>query len=98
MNNALKFNQSASPKVSFYWEETQNELILNIEDNGVGIHQEELKHIFEKFYRSKSSGKKPGLGLGLYYVKTIIDLLDWDLKVESKIGKGSRFKLIIIQP
>ncbi|MEN5084925.1 HAMP domain-containing sensor histidine kinase [Sphingobacterium faecium] len=98
VNNALKFNQSASPKVSFYWEETKNELILNIEDNGVGIHQEELKHIFEKFYRSKSSGKKPGLGLGLYYVKTIIDLLDWDLKVESKIGKGSRFKLIIIQP
>lgn len=96
VSNALKFNQSPEPTVSFFLEEHSSGLILNVKDNGIGIRENELKNVFEKFYRSKSGGNRPGLGLGLYYVKTLVDLLGWQLEVESKIASGTTFRLIIL--
>lgn len=96
VSNGLNFNQNEHPTMAFYWEySAPNSLILNIKDNGIGITEQDLKNIFDKFYRSKTNGNRPGLGLGLYYVKTLIDLLGWDIKVESKVGEGSVFKVFI---
>lgn len=95
VSNALKFNQSTHPTVSFYWESQPNGLVLHVKDNGIGIYDKDMQHIFEKFYRSKSSGSRLGLGLGLYYVKTLVDLLNWNIQVESKVGSGTLFKLIM---
>ncbi|MFH1745243.1 MAG: HAMP domain-containing sensor histidine kinase [bacterium] len=66
-----------------------------VEDNGIGIEKENLKKIFNRFYRAKN-GKKlaEGSGLGLPICKKIIKLHGWKIKVESKVGEGSKFTVI----
>ena len=66
---------------------------MAISDNGPGIRREELKHIFEKFYRGKESKERviKGLGLGLYYVKQITEAHGGSLTAKSTPGKGAEF-------
>ncbi len=61
-----------------------------IEDNGCGIEEEDLSHIFERFYKGKNAGKD-SVGIGLALSKTIINSQHGDILVESKVGKGTRF-------
>lgn len=71
--------------------------IISVEDNGPGIAEGDLKNIFEKFFRASSSKSLPvkGLGLGLYFVKKIIDTHQGKIEVHSKVGKGTTFKIFI---
>lgn len=65
---------------------------LHISDNGNGIPSGDLKHIFQRFYRVKASaGDQPGMGLGLAYVKLLVDAHGGEISVESTEGKGSCF-------
>lgn len=70
---------------------------ITVEDNGVGIDKDCLPYIFDKFYRAASGDRydAPGYGLGLYYVKQIVDLHGWDIEVESKKGRGTKFTIKI---
>lgn len=66
---------------------------IGISDNGIGISEEHQKHIFDKFYRILPEGKTQvkGYGIGLFYVKTMVEKHNGDIRVESKPGEGSRF-------
>lgn len=70
-----------------------NEDCLIIEDNGLGIAKENLPYIFDKFYRVTSGDRYEvgGYGLGLFYVKQIVELHGWNIDVASKPGQGSTF-------
>jgi len=68
-----------------------------VRDTGIGIEEEDLSHIFERFYRGRNvrQSKIHGTGLGLAIVKEIVELHDGSLEVSSEYGKGSTFKVIL---
>ena len=102
MDNAVKYRKPDQP-INIYirtWNDDTS-LYLSIRDTGVGIKKDNLKKVFEKFYRVHTGNVHDvkGFGLGLAYVKKIIDLHKGDITVESEYGKGTKFtiKLPIIK-
>jgi len=71
----------------------KDELKLSVEDNGCGIDQEKIEHIFSPFFTTKSTTK--GTGLGLYITKNICDNHNIDIGCTSKVGVGTNFTLKI---
>lgn len=75
--------------------ENQN-ICIDIKDNGIGIPANEVPMIFDRFYRAKNSGQNiKGTGIGLSIVKTIIDRHDAKISVESAIGTGTTFHIVM---
>ncbi|HCX73826.1 MAG TPA: PAS domain-containing sensor histidine kinase, partial [Candidatus Cloacimonas sp.] len=68
-----------------------NKLVLQIIDSGKGIAPAELKKIFEPYY----SKKRKGIGLGLAFVKKLVEVNNANLKVESQLGIGTKFEVIM---
>ncbi|MGI6232855.1 MAG: sensor histidine kinase [Prevotella sp.] len=96
MDNAVKYRKPDQP-VDIYlktWNDDSH-LYLSVHDTGLGMKKEDLKKIFEKFYRVHTGNKHDvkGFGLGLAYVKKIVDLHDGDIKVDSELGKGTTFTI-----
>jgi two-component system phosphate regulon sensor histidine kinase PhoR len=94
VDNAVKYsNDKLVIKISS--NSNARNLILRFEDNGIGMTKETVRRIFEKFYRAHTGNvhNVKGFGLGLSYVKTVIDAHDGKIKVESSPGKGSSFTL-----
>ena len=68
---------------------------LVVEDSGVGIPEDHLPHIFDRFYRVPDPNPEKGLGLGLSFVAAIVKAHDGEIQVKSEAGKGTRFEVVI---
>ena len=92
LSNAVKYgNKPCHIRIAV--KECEELLCMEVSDNGPGIRKEELQHLFEKFYRGAESKQRVirGLGLGLYYVKQIVEAHQGAVSVRSTPGKGSTF-------
>jgi two-component system phosphate regulon sensor histidine kinase PhoR len=94
LENALKYSES-SPKIDVFTQNTNKYLIIKIIDEGIGISKNAQKQIFNKFYREQKGNihDVKGHGLGLAYVKEILDSHHGIVFVESEKGKGSMFTI-----
>jgi len=98
MDNAVKYKRADEDlllKVN-----TRNEagkLIITIQDNGIGIKKENLKKIFDKFYRVHTGNRHDvkGFGLGLAYVKKIVDDHKGSIRAESELNVGTKFIIVL---
>ena len=98
LDNAVKYAKADQPlNVYLRTWNTNDHLYLTIRDTGQGIKKENLKKIFEKFYRVHTGNlhNVKGFGLGLAYVKRMIDLHEGEIKVDSEYGKGTKFTIIL---
>ena len=93
IDNAIKYSKEENKKLSVRLVEAKSTAILYIKDNGIGIEKTLQKRIFDKFFRvpTQNIHNVKGYGLGLHYVKNVIDAHGWDLVLESEQGKGSTF-------
>ncbi len=96
IGNATKYTPEQG-RITVRVEETGDKIMIHIIDTGIGISDEEIPHIFEKFYRSADEQvrKQTGHGLGLAIAKQIVELHDGEIKVISKRGEGSQFTIVL---
>lgn len=99
LDNAIKYRNGA-PLIVISLEERSNQTILSVTDNGIGMTGETQKHVFEKFYRAHEGDthNTKGFGLGLCYVKGIVDTHGGSISVTSKKGQGSTFSITLPKP
>lgn len=93
LDNAIKYS-SEGGKIIIDSETTDGSIIISVKDQGVGIDEKDLPHIFDRFFRADSARSKTiasGYGLGLSIAKKIVDNHHGAITVESKLGKGSTF-------
>lgn len=96
ISNAIKYSNNGGV-VRVVVEDTKDKGIIHVEDSGIGIPQEDLKRIFERFYRTDKSRNRRtgGAGIGLTIVKTIVQAHRGTISVESEEGRGSRFTVVL---
>lgn len=94
VDNATKYSNE-NPIIDISTSNTDGMIQIHIKDNGIGMDKETQNHIFEKFYRAHTGNlhNVKGFGLGLTYVKNIVDAHSGKISVNSELGKGSTFTL-----
>lgn len=100
VDNAVKFSEKNGRIEIFLMRKVQKEsvqLFVQIKDHGIGIPEEQLPYIFEKFYTSKLRQNQNGTGLGLMIAKQIAKRHDGDISVESTPGEGTRFSFVFTE-
>ncbi len=99
-HNAVQHTDPAEGTVLVSLEQTREEALLSVQDNGSGIPEEHVPRLFERFYRIDSSRARiyGGAGLGLSITKSIVDLHDGTIEVSSRVGEGSRFTIRLPVP
>lgn len=94
LDNALKYRkEDVAPELIISTKNEGNKLLIIIKDNGIGIKKEYVKKIFDRFYRVPTGNRHDvkGFGLGLAYVKKIVDDHKGTIRAESELGKGTKF-------
>jgi len=97
VENAVKYSGD-SVEIKASANADKGEVVLSISDNGNGIPSGDLKHIFQRFFRGKASvGEQPGMGLGLAYVKLLVEAHGGEISAESTLGQGTCFTIKLPQ-
>ena len=96
LDNAAKYTRDR-PQISLRTFNNGSHIHLQVIDNGIGMSRSTLKHVFEQFYRVPTDNvhNVKGFGLGLSYVKRIVEALRGEIRVSSKPGEGSVFELVL---
>ncbi|MBW2195415.1 MAG: PAS domain-containing sensor histidine kinase [Deltaproteobacteria bacterium] len=97
VDNALKFSKEQGT-ITVTTQETVQDVIVKVEDDGIGIPLDELPFIFDAFHRGAGTEEKRGFGLGLAGVKTIIEAHGGYVRVDSELGKGAVFSVVLPKP
>lgn len=97
VKNALDHTEKGDT-VHIEWQALSSAVQIIVKDNGCGIHPEDLHYIFKRFYRSRFSKDKQGIGLGLPLAKAIIEAHSGTIEVDSALGKGTIFTMNFLIP
>lgn len=90
VNNAVKFTQKGS--ITMGWQCTDDNVVIFLEDTGIGIPEEKHELIFDRYYKESSS--TAGAGIGLSLCRRLVENMHGKIVVKSELGKGSRFELV----
>jgi len=93
LDNACKYSDPSVVKVIL--KDSEDTVSVAVCDNGVGIPEQDLDQIFEKYFRAKGSGNKSGAGVGLYLVKKIVQLHEGEISIDSRKGEGTTIAIEI---
>lgn len=95
LDNAIKYSGS-SVRITISLQKQKDALNMSFKDNGIGIAPEKIKLVFEKYTRlNTNTGTPSGFGIGLSYVKTVIEKHAGRIEVNSELGKGSEFLMVL---
>ena len=97
VKNAFDHTESGAT-IRVAWKELPSGVQIVIKDNGCGIHPEDIHHIFKRFYRSRFSKDKQGIGLGLPLAKAIVEAHNGTIEVDSELGIGTIFTMNFLIP
>ena len=97
IENSIKYGKENGTTEIVVQDLVENKIIVRVTDNGIGVEENHLDRLFERFYRVDQSGSRSsgGSGLGLAIVKHIVDAHDEKIYVESDFGLGSEFSFTI---
>ncbi len=96
IDNAIKYSND-EVNIHISCTQTERGVSISVKDNGIGIAPEKVKYVFDKFYRVPNGNRHnvKGYGLGLYYVKTIVDKHGGSIDIKSRLGEGSEFTITL---
>jgi PAS domain S-box-containing protein len=94
LTNAIKYSPNKGT-VRFEFTCSSDRAVFHVQDEGIGIPPEDLPHLFESFHRARNVGSIQGTGLGLAIVKQCVELHGGEILVESEVGSGTRFTVIL---
>lgn len=94
LSNAIKFSPDDGT-IKINCSANKEELIVSVEDNGIGISEEDRSHLFERFFRAKNAVNIQGTGLGLHIVSKYLELMHGSIEIKSELNKGTNFTFYI---
>ncbi|MER1986441.1 MAG: HAMP domain-containing sensor histidine kinase [Solibacillus sp.] len=96
LSNAIKYNRPGG-QIDVLLTEQEHEVTIQIKDTGIGIAEDALPQLFERFYRADKARKRDGTGLGLAIVKQIVELHNGEISVSSKLQEGTIFTITLLK-
>lgn len=92
LSNAVKYS-AENTQIQLLSKLTKDSLFLKVIDRGMGIPEEEMQHLFERFFRAKNASNIQGTGLGLSIVKRHVELMNGEIEAKSKLNEGTEFSI-----